>query len=271
MADEDNRTVRDIFSDLSGAMSDPDPVKRAQIQMQKPLPKRFYKEAGVAAQEEGRYGVVLDGRPVRTPGRNLLAYPSEALAVRAAEEWASQGEAIDPATMPLTRLANTALDGVASDMQAVAEDVLRFAGTDLICYRAGDPERLVARQAETWDSVIDWAAGTLGARFLLAEGVMHVAQPREAIAAFSVHVAGFDDPLALAALHVATALTGSAILAMALAKGAHSPDEIWAMAHLDEMWNEELWGQDHEALKRRAARRRDFDAAALVLDDAASR
>ena len=259
------QSMRDVFAELSeAAMSDPDPVKRAQKQMQKPLPRRFYEKAGVKEQG-GAFLVTLDGKPVRTPARNLLTLPTAELANAVAAEWEAQAEVIDPAAMPLTRLANTALDGVATDMQAVAEDVLRFAGTDLLCYRAEGPERLVERQSAAWDRVIDWAATGLGGRFVLAEGVMHVAQPKEALAAFSAHLRAFDTPLRLAALHLATSLTGSALIAMALAKGEVSADEAWTKAHVDEDWNAELWGEDYEAARRRAARRRDFDAAAMVL------
>lgn len=260
--------MRDILSDLAQGQSDPDPIKRAQKQMQKPLPKRFYEKAE-AEETEGGYRILLDGKPVRTPARNLLALRTRPLADAVAAEWQAQAKEIDPDTMPLTRLANTALDGVASEMDAVAEDVLRYAGTDLLCYRAGEPERLVARQSEAWDPLIDWAASSLGARFVLAEGVMHVTQPREAIAAFGVHVQAFTDPLALAALHVATNLTGSALIAMAVAKGEISAEEAWAAAHVDEDWNEELWGEDYEATKRRRLRFRDFAAAAFVLEQTA--
>ncbi|GLQ37848.1 ATPase [Rhizobium albus] len=273
MAENDNKrddghhdgSMRDIFAELSeAAMSDPDPVKRAQKQMQKPLPKRFYTQAGIEA-GEGGFTVTLDGRPVRTPARQLLTLPSAVTAEKTAAEWEAQGETIDPATMPLTRLANTAIDGIAQDTQAVAEDVLRFAGTDLICYRADGPERLVERQGAEWDPVLDWAQAELAARFVLAEGVMHVAQPKEALAAFGAALKGFTEPLDLAALHLATSLTGSALIAMALARGALTPDEAWAKAHLDETWNAELWGEDYEAAKRRESRRRDFDAASFVL------
>lgn len=264
MAPRDDDTMRDILS-RPEAEVEMDPTRRAQKQMQKPRAKRFYKEASTARDDDGTYRILLDGRPVRTPARNLLALPSETLAEAVAEEWRAQGVEIDPSTMPLTRLSNTALDGVASDMQAVAEDVLRYAGTDLLCYRAEGPEGLVARQAEAWDPVIDWVASDLGARFVMAEGVIHVQQPREAIAAFAVHVGQVREPLALAALHVATSLTGSALLALAVAKGAIEPDDAWEKAHLDERWNEELWGEDYEATKRRAMRRQDFDAAAKVL------
>lgn len=257
--------MRDILSDLSDAMSDPDPVRRAQKQMQKPLPKRFYEHVGIAEEDGGRWRIELDGKPVRTPARNTLAFPSVALAERAADEWRAQGKEIDPAKMPLTRLANTALDGVAQEPEAVVEDVLRYAASDLLCYRASHPERLVALQSKAWDPLLDWAAADLGARFVLAEGVMHVSQPREAIAAVGIHLRTLREPLELAALHVVTSLTGSALIALALLKGAVSPDEAWTVAHVDEDWNIEQWGEDHEAAKRRTLRHRDFSAAGLVL------
>ena len=167
--------------------------------------------------------------------------------------------------MPLTRLANTALDGVAQDPQAVAEDIVRFSGSDLVCYRAGEPQELVARQAEAWDPLIDWAHSALGARFMLAEGVMHVEQPREAVAAVSAHVGRFRGPLELAAIHTMTTLTGSAILALAVAMNAISPEEAWRAAHVDEDWNIELWGEDAEAAARRRKRWAEMKAAADTL------
>ena len=167
--------------------------------------------------------------------------------------------------MPLTRLANTALDGVAQDPQAVAEDIVRYSGSDMLCYRAGEPRELVARQAEAWDPLIDWARSALGARFVLAEGVMHVEQPREALAVFSSHVGRFRTPLELAALHTMATLTGSAILAMAVAMNAVPPEDAWQAAHVDEDWNIELWGVDAEAADRRAKRWAEMKAAADTL------
>ncbi len=167
-------------------------------------------------------------------------------------------------SMPVTRLVNTALDGVAANAQAIFEDILRFSSSDLICYRAGEPELLVERQAEHWDPVIDWAANDLGARFILVEGVMPQEQPREATAAFAVTLARYDSPMALAALHTVTTLTGSAILALAFAEGRVTTEEAWSLAHLDEDWTIEHWGRDEEAEERRAKRFAEFKAAADV-------
>ncbi len=169
-----------------------------------------------------------------------------------------------PATMPVTRLVNTALDGVAMDTQAVFEDILRFSSSDLLCYRAEGPELLVQRQTGQWDPVLDWAANDLGARFILIEGVMHHEQPREAIAAFDVTLRRHDSALALASLHTITTLTGSALLALAFAERHLTMDEVWSLAHLDEDWTIEHWGSDEEGELRRAKRFEEFKAAAEV-------
>ncbi|MBX4867888.1 ATPase [Rhizobium bangladeshense] len=255
--------MRDLLNDLSEGLSHPDPFRRAQIQMKKPLPKRFYVDVAIA-EHEGGFAITLDGKLVRTPARLVLAVPTEALARLVAAEWNAQAEVIDPVTMPVTRLVNTAIDGIATNTQAIFEDILRFSSSDLICYRAEGPERLVERQAERWDPVIDWAASDLGARFILVEGIMHHEQPREATAAFAVTLARHQNPMALAALHTITTLTGSAILALALAEGRLTMEEVWSLAHLDEDWTIEHWGRDEEADERRAKRFVEFKAAADV-------
>lgn len=258
--------MRDILSDLEAGkqLSDENPIVRAQKQMQAQLPKRFYEKAEVA-ESEGGFAVHLDGRPVKTPARNLLLLPTRAAAQIVADEFAAQEKLIDPGKMPATRLVNTAIDGIAQDPQAVFEDILCFAGTDMLCYRADSPQELVSRQTENWDPLIDWME-SLGARFALAEGVMHVEQPREAIAAFSVHMAGFKDPLALAALHTMTTLMGSAIIALAVAKGEISAEKGWAIAHIDEDWTIEHWGSDAEAIERRKNREIEMMVAARLLE-----
>lgn len=256
--------MREPFKTILDDVSDPDPTRRAQKQMKKPLPKRFYKKAE-AAEGEGGHTVLLDGKPLRTPAQRPFVVPSQTLAERIASEWDAQVGEIDPARMPLTRLVNTALDGVALDPQAVAEDIIRFAGTDLVCYRAGGPETLVAHQVQHWDPLIDWAQTTLGARFVLAEGVMHVDQPREAIAAVSAHLRRFGHPLQLAALHTITSLTGSAVIALAVALEAITPEDAWTAAHVDEDFNISQWGEDAEAVARRAKRWDEMKAATDTL------
>lgn len=258
--------MRDLLNDLESGkhLSDPDPVRRAQNAMRTRLPKRFYERAGVIEGEDGHV-VQLDGRSARTPGGSLQMLPTAAAAALVAEEYAAQGEAIDPVSMPAMRLANTAIDGVASDVQAVSEDILRFASTDLVCYRAESPQALVSRQAEAWDPVLDWAHTNLGARFVLAEGVMHVEQPREALGAVGAHLAQRREPFRLTALHVMTSLTGSALLALAVECGALDVGTAWKAAHVDEDWNIDQWGEDAEAAARRAARHRDMAAAAALI------
>lgn len=258
--------MRDLLSGLENGemLSDPDPARRAQLNMRTPLPKRFYKAVTTAA-EEGGHAVLLDGRKARTPAKRVLQLPTAALAEAAAAEFDAQAEQVDPVTMPLTRLANTVIDGVALEPEAVFEDILRFAGSDLLCYRADGPDQLVARQNAAWDPVLDWAASRLGARLLLAEGVMHVEQPRDAIAALAAHLRGRSDPWRLASIHLMTTLTGSALLALAVEAGEIDAETGWTAAHVDEDWQIEQWGQDSEALARRAARKRDMLAAASLL------
>ncbi|UIJ73800.1 ATP12 family chaperone protein [Aurantimonas sp. HBX-1] len=228
------------------------------------LPKRFY--AGVAVAEgEGGHAILLDGRPVKTPARRPLAIRSRAVADAVAAEWDAQQERIDPATMPVTRLVNTVVDAIADDPAPVRDDVARYAETDLLFYRAADPARLVERQRERWDPILEWAHRSIGARFLLAEGVMHVAQPEPSLRAVAARLAAIDDPFAVAAMHQVTTLTGSALLALALADGHVSAEEAWSLAHLDEDWNIEQWGADAETEARRQLRWEEMQAAALVL------
>ena len=225
------------------------------------FPKRFYETVEIV--EEDGFAIRLDGRPVRTPGRAVVAAPNRPVAEAIAAEWDRQVERIDPRTMPATRLANTALDGVANEKQGVREDIVRYAGSDLICYRADGPAGLVAREAEVWDPFLDWAQTDLSANLILAEGVMHVAQPREAIAAIGATVAQVDEPFALAGLHVMTALTGSAVIALAVLRAHVDADAAWAAAHVDEDWNIAAWGEDAEAAERRGRREAEMRIAAL--------
>ena len=255
--------MRDLLNDLSEGLSHPDPIRRAQIQMKRPLPKRFYKDVTINPGKDG-HAIALDGKVVKTPARHSLALPTEALAKLVAAEWARQVDVIDPATMPVTRLVNSAIDGVATESQAVFDEIVRFSGSDLLCYRANEPERLVARQSERWNPVIEWAAREIGARFILAEGVIHQQQPREAISAFAAALRKYDTPMELASLHTITSMTGSAILALTFAEGWLPLADVWSLAHLDEDWTIEHWGSDEEAEHRRAQRFEEFQAATDV-------
>jgi len=253
--------MHDIFLDLTEQLSDPDPVRRAQIQMKAPLPKRFYKEVSVG-ETDGAHTILLDGRPVKTPAKSSLTLPTRAAAELLAAEWDAQQEVINPVRMPLTRLVNSAIDGVAAEIDAVFDDIVNYAGTDLLCYRAGSPQSLVEAQAAKWDPVLYWAADQLGARFILAEGIIHQEQPQAAIAAFAETLRKHRTPLQVAALHTVTTLTGSALLALAFAEGRLSAEDTWRAAHADEDWNIDQWGSDAEAEARRAARWLDMKAAA---------
>lgn len=232
--------------------------------MRQVLPKRFYKDVTAVKTPEG-FIVALDGKKVRSPGKALVALPSDLAAALVVAEFSAQQEVIDPVTMPVLRLVNSAIDGVAADMQAVAEDVTRFSASDMVCYRADAPQELVVRQTQAWDPVLDWAQSVIGARFHLAEGVMHIEQPQKSLEMVALWLRQRHDPFRLAAIHVMTTLTGSALLALAAEAETFTPDEIWHAAHVDEDWNIEKWGTDEEAVTRRNARRRDFDAAIALL------
>ena len=252
--------MRDIFEDTF--IDQPlDPVVSARRGTRPRLSKRFYRGAQVGESGATGFPVLLDGKPVRTPARRALAAPTRALAEKIAQEWEAQPEVVDPATMPLTRLANAVIDAVAEQAAAVAEEIARYLGSDLTCYRADAPEGLVERQEQAWDPLLDWARAALGARFVLAQGIMHVAQPREAIAAARAAIPA--EPWQLGAVSSIATLTGSALLA--LARGAIEAEAAWAAAHVDEDWQMAQWGRDELALARRAYRRAEFDAAAAVL------
>jgi chaperone required for assembly of F1-ATPase len=242
-------------------MADPD--KTAATHSAPALPKRFYQRVDVA-DRDGVFALLLDEKPVRTPGKKQLVLPSRALAEAVAEEWAAQKERVDPATMPLTKLANSAIDGVKGREDAVTGDILSYAGSDLLCYRAEGPRGLTEAQRAQWDPVLAWAKSALGAPFVSAEGIVHVAQPQASLDRLREALKAYD-PFGLAALHVMTGLTGSALLALAVALGQMTPEEAWKAAHVDEDWQIAQWGEDAEAASRRAARRRDFDAAARAL------
>jgi chaperone required for assembly of F1-ATPase len=211
----------------------------------------------------GSFAITLDDKPVRTPSGRPLAAPTREIAEVIAAEWQAQQELIDPLSMPMTRLANSVVDAVVDRVEAVTDDVAKYLGTDLLFYRAGHPEALVAREAAHWDPIVFWAADTLGAHFMLAEGIVHVRQPEPAVAAARAALPG--DPWSIAAVHVVTTLTGSALLALALLRGKLDADQVWNAAHVDEDWNIEQWGADEEVAARRRARLVDFAAAARII------
>src|SRR5262245_11225802 len=234
--------------------------KRPGSEPARPLPKRSYESVTVAEGERG-FHVLLDGRPARTPGKAELALPTRALAA----EWEAQGEQMDPLTMPLTRLANSAIDGVRGREPEVRGDICKYAGSDLLCYRAPGPEELVRRQTEAWDPVLAWVREALGAPLVTGEGIVPVAQPQAVGAAIEKALAGLD-AFALTAHHVMTALTGSAVLALAHAGGRLSAEQTWAAAHIDEDWQISQWGWDAEAKARRDRRWAEMQAASRLLE-----
>lgn len=239
-------------------------ASRAEALKQKPsLPKRFYEHVSIVDEGNG-VALLLDGKTVRTPGKAQLVLPNAELAEAIAEEWRGQGARIDPQTMPLTKLANSIIDGVKGNEGAVVDDIVKYAGSDLLCYRAEGPRGLVALQTKHWDPVLAFAKQDLGAKMRLSEGVMHVEQPATSLHAIKTRLRDFD-PWSLAALHVMTGLSGSALLALAVALGRLTPEEAWAAAHVDEDWQIGQWGEDEEARERRANRHRDFTAAARTL------
>jgi chaperone required for assembly of F1-ATPase len=226
--------------------------------------RRFYETAAIA--EDGPpHALLLDGKPVLTPQRRRLELPSRALAEALAQEWQSQGPDLVPTTMPLTRLAHGAIDLVTPDPSRAISEIAGYAGSDLLCYRAESPVALAVQQAKGFDPILAWAAGLLGTGFETVVGVMPRPQPAETLEALSRLLAA-QDPFRLIALHAITTLTGSAILALALAEGRITPQEAWSAAHVDEDWQISQWGEDADAMQRRAAQEIEFLAAARLLE-----
>ena len=229
--------------------------------------KRFYKEADSApvGAGEGGFAVRLDGREIRTPARAPLVLPSAAVAEAVAGEWAAQGERIEPATMPLMSLACTAIDQVAPNRDAVVGELLDYAGSDLLCYRAEHPEALVARQAEVWQPLLDWAARELDAPLRVTCGIRHEPQAADALAALRRSLEALDD-LSLTALDCATRASGSLIIALALLHRRLDADGAFEAAELDGSFQIEMWGEDPEASRRRAAVQADLATARQLLE-----
>ncbi len=226
------------------------------------LPKRFYTRVSVT-DAAPCYSVLLDDRPIRTPRKHQLALPSRALADAIASEWAAQDKSIDPATMPLTRIANTTIDGVTERTSDVAADVVHYAASDALLYRADHPQGLVDRQTAQWSPIVQWAQSRLDMPLAVTRSLMAVSQPAGLKPAFLALIP--QQPFALAALHAITTLTGSAILALAVLEKHLTPEAAWEAAHVDEDWQISQWGADSEAEKRRAFRWQEMKAAADTL------
>ena len=244
------------------------PIAMARRDLNQALPRRFYKEVTVQ-QRDGTFVLLLDGRAAKSPGKNYLALPCSAAARALADEWSAQNETIDPAAMPLTRIVNSAIDVVAYRRNATVDEIARYAGADIVCYRAAGPRPLSEAQAAAWDPILAFARKKLGAHFICTEAVIFVEQPEPARVAVKEAIkrianSGQAAPFALAALHVMTTLTGSVLLALAAVHGARTPAEAWTAAHVDEDFEMRAWGEDAEALRRRARQWREMEAAARL-------
>jgi len=256
--------VEGLMRDPSNPVPPNDATEAARRSTRPILRRRFYGTVTTARVSAG-HAVELDRKPLRTPAGRVLAAPTPGLAQAIAAEWAAQGEMIDPAKMPHTRLANAIIDGVAERPGLVAAEIEKYLASDLVCYRADGPQGLRERQAEHWDPILAWARDTLGAPLRLGEGVVHVAQPAAALAAARAAIPA--GPWRLGAVHAVTTLTGSALIALSLARGGLSAEAAWRAAHVDEDWNMEQWGRDELALERREFRFAEFSAAAAVLSE----
>ncbi len=225
--------------------------------------KRFYKAVEIVQQTDG-YGIALDGRPVKTPGGRKLTVPTKGLAQALLEEWQAQAGRIDWTSMPLNRLAFTALDGVGPHIEAVRREIADYAASDLLCYRAPHPQALAAKQAAAWDPVLAWLAQSFDAVFETGEGITYIAQPPRSLQQIAVHLQRYG-PFSLTALHVLTTLSGSVFLALAVQGRFCSAAQAWDYAHIDEDWQASHWGHDAEAEQRHNRRRAEFLTAARFL------
>jgi len=254
--------MRDFLEDANAHRDDG--YGRAQHHVKQDLPKRFYAAVGIGTVGDG-FAVTLDGRSPRTPGMKPVVVPSEALATAMATEWAAQETHIDPATMPIVRLVNSAIEAGEERLSAFRDEVVKYAGNDLLLYRADSPRELVAEQERLWDAALVALARHFGLRFQPTVGLIHQPQPESTLRRIGEAVA--DEALIpMVAMVSLTGITGSALLTLAMRHGLLTPDEAWAAAHVDEDHNIRLWGEVDEAATRRSERRRDYDAAIAVLE-----
>lgn len=237
---------------------------RAQAHVKRQLPKRFYTTAA-AARVDGGYAATLDGRVPKTPGMKPVVVPSEAVAAALAEEWAAQGEFIDPQTMPLVRLVNSAVEAGPEAAEVLRAEIVKYMGNDLLLYRVDYPAALVTRQEEVWDDALMKLARQFGVSFQPTLGIVHQPQPAATLGKLDAALAG-EDHFVLAALNAITSIAGSGLLALSLRHGLLAPEEVWVAAHLDEDFNVSQWGEVEEITVRRGKRRKEFDAAVKLID-----
>jgi chaperone required for assembly of F1-ATPase len=254
--------MRDIFTDIF-TQQPIDPVEAARRASRAQLKRRFYRQASVVDEAADAFSVRLDDRRIRTPAGTYVLLPTRGLAQAVAAEWQAQQECIDPAGMPLTRLSNTIIDGVVKVCAQIEAEVVKYIQSDFLFYRADTPSGLIARQTEYWDPILAWARNAHGAHFLLAQGVTFVRQPEAAVAAMAAAIP--TDPWRLGAVSAMTTLTGSALIALAVAAGQLSVEAAWTAANVDEDWNMDTWGKDELALQRRASAEAEMRAAAALL------
>src|SRR5690554_5821794 len=253
--------MRDQLDDIQKHLNDG--YGRAQHLNKVELPKRFYKDVGVAP-VDGGFAVTLDGRQVRTPGRKIpIVVPVASIATAMAEEWAGQGEFIDPATMPMVRLINSAVESGEEMIPAFRDEVIKFAGSDLMLYRAESPLELVSEQEVVWDNALVTLARHFGVSFQPTIGIIHQSQPKATLDRLA-EVLESENLLTMTALVSITGLTGSGLLAIGLLHRLFSPDLVWKSAHIDEDFQISQWGEDEEAADRRARRRVEFDTAVEI-------
>lgn len=255
--------MRDQLDDIQKHINDG--YGRAQHLNKVELPKRFYKDVA-AGPVDGGFVVTLDGRPVRTPGhKRPVIVPAAAIATAIAGEWAAQGEFIDPATMPMVRLINSAIESGEEMIPAFREEIIKFAGSDLLLYRAESPQELVSEQELAWDNALTAIARHFGVSFQPTMGIVHQSQPKATLDRLADSL-GSENLFTLTAMVSLTGLTGSGLLVIGLLNKLFSPDQVWKAAHVDEDYQISQWGQDEEAADRRARRRVEFDTAVAVLD-----
>jgi chaperone required for assembly of F1-ATPase len=232
----------------------------------RPLPKRFYKLVSVTDNLE----IALDGRIVKTPLKVPLVLPSLALATAVAAEWDAQKEHINPGAMPLTKLANTAIDRATAERAGITAEIMAFVASDMVCYRSDKPQSLIDLQNTHWNPVLSWVESTLGAKFHTVDSIRHLTQPESSLAAVASHLDGLDD-FRFTAVHNLTTLTGSALLALMMGADGVAAEDAWRAANVDEDWQIATWGKDDEAETRRTGRHAEFSACVTFINLAQSR
>jgi chaperone required for assembly of F1-ATPase len=225
--------------------------------------KRFWKEAAAAPDADG-WGVLLDGRPLRTPARAPLNVPRQPLAEAIAAEWSLAGDTVDPRAMPLTGLANAAIDHVARDPAAFAASLSRFARSDLLVYRADHPQPLVDLEARHWDPLLAWARGRFAVEFTVTSGIVPVDQSERTLAALDSVLASLDT-FTLAGLAPLVTVGGSLVTGLAVLERAIAVNVGWAAVSLDEQYQLDTWGDDDEARRSLELREADYRAGARFL------